>query len=210
MFKLLLEKADKPEIKLPTSAGSSKGQESSSKTYISALLTMPLPLTVWITINCGNFWKRWEYQNTWPASWETYMQVRKQQLELDMEQQTGSKSGKEHVNTAYLTSMQSTSWEMLGWKKHKLESRLLVEISITSDILITPLNQNKTLKEAANLVNYVNASKLCHWGHLHHHNIYSVLNIHFRLLFSESLLSPLKKKTKEFLPFSDQVMIEQT
>ena len=46
---------------------------------------------VWITINCGKFWKRWEYQSTWPASWETYMQVRKQQLELDMEQQTGSK-----------------------------------------------------------------------------------------------------------------------
>ena len=49
------------------------------------------PLTVWITINCGKFWKRWEYQTTWPASWETYMQVRKQQLEMDMEQQTGSK-----------------------------------------------------------------------------------------------------------------------
>ena len=47
--------------------------------------------TVWITINCGKFWKRREYQTTWPASWETYMQVRKQQLELDMEQQTGSK-----------------------------------------------------------------------------------------------------------------------
>ena len=46
---------------------------------------------VWITINCGKFWKRWEYQTTWPASWETYMQVRKQQLEVDMEQQTGSK-----------------------------------------------------------------------------------------------------------------------
>ena len=61
------------------------------KTSISALLTMPKPLTVWITINCGKFWNRWEYQTTWPASWETYMQVRKQQLELDMEQQTGSK-----------------------------------------------------------------------------------------------------------------------
>ena len=48
-------------------------------------------LTVWITINCGKFFKRWEYQTIWPASWETCMQVRKQQLELDMEQQTGSK-----------------------------------------------------------------------------------------------------------------------
>ena len=61
------------------------------KTSISALLTMPKPLTVWITINCGKFWKRWEYQTTWPASWETCMQVRRQQLELDMQQQTGSK-----------------------------------------------------------------------------------------------------------------------
>ena len=61
------------------------------KTSISALLTMPMPLTVWITIICGKFWKRWEYQTIWPASWETYMQVRKQQLEMDMEQQTGSK-----------------------------------------------------------------------------------------------------------------------
>ena len=60
------------------------------KTSISTLLTMPKPLTVWITINCGKFWKRWQYQTTWPASWETYKQVRKQQLELDMEQ-TGSK-----------------------------------------------------------------------------------------------------------------------
>ena len=70
---------------------SSRKQESSRKTSISALLTMPKPLTVWITINCGKFWKRWEYQTTWSDSWEICMQVRKQQLELDMEQQTGSK-----------------------------------------------------------------------------------------------------------------------
>ena len=91
MFKLVLEKAEEPEIKLPTSSESSKKQESSRKTSLSALLTMPNPLTVWIMINCGKFFKREEYQTTWPASWETYMQVRKQQLELDMEQQTGSK-----------------------------------------------------------------------------------------------------------------------
>jgi len=94
MFKLVLEKAEEPEIKLSTSAGSSKEQESSRKTSISALLTMPKPLTVWITTNCGKFFKRWEYQTTWPASWEICMQVKKEQLELDMEQQTGSKSGK--------------------------------------------------------------------------------------------------------------------
>ena len=57
MFKLVLEKAEEPEIKLPISAGSLKKQESSRKTYISALLTMPKPLTVWITINCGKFWE---------------------------------------------------------------------------------------------------------------------------------------------------------
>ena len=91
IFKLVLEKAEEPEIKLPKSDGSSKKQEGSRKTSISALLTMQTPLTEWITINCGKFWKRWEYQTTWPASWETYMQVRKQQLELDMEQQTASK-----------------------------------------------------------------------------------------------------------------------
>ena len=71
------------------------------------------------------------------------MQVRKQQLELDMEQQTGSKQEKEYVKPvychhAYLTYMQSTSWETLGWKKHKLESRLPGEISITSYMQMTP------------------------------------------------------------------------
>ena len=143
MFKIVLEKAEEPEIKLPTSAGSLKNQESSRKTSISALLTMPKPLTVWITINCGEFWKRWEYQTTWPASWETCMQVKKQQLELDMEQWTGSKLGKEYIkavccNPAHLTSMQSTSRETLGWRKHKLQSRFPGELSITSDMQMTP------------------------------------------------------------------------
>ena len=71
------------------------------------------------------------------------MQVKKQQLELDMKQQTGSKLGKEYVKAvychhAYLTSVQSTLCEMLGWMKHKLESRLTGEISITSDMQMTP------------------------------------------------------------------------
>ena len=174
---------------------------------------MPKTLTVWITRNCGKFLKRWEYQIIWLASWEIYMQVRKQQLEMDIKkkkkknwtcnnkwsevtqscpilwdpincsppgssihgifqarilqwvaisfssrsswprdrtqvshickQQTGSKYEKEYhkavyCHPAYLTSMQSTSWEMLGCKKHKLESRLLGEISITSDMQMTP------------------------------------------------------------------------
>ena len=71
MFKLVLEKAEEPEIKLPTSSGSWKKQESSRKTSISALLTMPMPLTMWTTINCGEFWKRWEYRTIWSTSWET-------------------------------------------------------------------------------------------------------------------------------------------
>ena len=90
MFKLVLEKAEEPEVKLPTSAGSSKKQESSRKTSISALLTMPKPLTV----NHNKLWKILEeigISDHLTASWETYMQIRKQQLELDMEQQTGSK-----------------------------------------------------------------------------------------------------------------------
>ena len=79
------------------------------------------------------------------------MQVKKQQFELDMEQQTGSKSRKEYVKAvychpAYLTSMQSTSWDTLDWKKHKLESRLPREISITSDMQMTPSLWQKVKK----------------------------------------------------------------
>ena len=68
-----------------------KAREFKKNTSISALLTMPKALTVWITVNCGKFWKRWEYQTTWSAYWEICMQIRKQQLELDMEKQTCSK-----------------------------------------------------------------------------------------------------------------------
>ena len=71
------------------------------------------------------------------------MQVKKKQLEIDMEQRTGSKLGKEYIKAeychpAYLTYVQSTSWEMPGWMKHKLESRLPGEISVTSDMQMTP------------------------------------------------------------------------
>jgi len=140
IFKLDLEK--EPEIKLPTFTESSKKQKSSRKTSI---LHYWLYQSLWL---CGSqqtvkFLKRWEYQTTWPAFWEICMQVRKQQLELDMEQQTSSKSGKEYVKAvychpAYLTYMQSISCEMLGWMKHKLESRLPGEKAITSDMQMTP------------------------------------------------------------------------
>ena len=71
------------------------------QTATSALLTLPKPLIVWTTTNSGKFLKILEYQTTWPASWETYMQVKKQQLELDMEQQTGSQLGKEYIKAIY-------------------------------------------------------------------------------------------------------------
>ena len=139
MLKLGLEKAEEPEVKLPTSVESSKKQENSRKTSISALLTTSKPLTVWIMTNCGQFFKRWEHQTTSCATWKICMQVKEQQLEPNMEQKTGSKLGKEHIKAvychlAYLTCMQSTSSKMPGWVKHKLESRLLGEILITSDM----------------------------------------------------------------------------
>ena len=89
-------------------------------------------LTVWITTNCGKFLKTWKYQTTLAASWETCMQIKRQQLEPDMEQRTVLKLGKEYIKAVYchpasLTYMQSTSWEMPGWMKHKLESRFLGE-----------------------------------------------------------------------------------
>ena len=95
-------------------------QESSRKISTSGLLTTPKTLTVWTTTNYGKIFKRWEYPTTWPASWEICMQVKKQQLELDMEQKIGSKSGKEyvkavHYHPAHLTYMQSTSSEILAW-----------------------------------------------------------------------------------------------
>ena len=91
MYTLDLEKALEPEIKLSTSTGSQKKQQNSRKTFTSASLTVLKPLTMWITTNYGIFLKRWEYQSNLYASWETCMQVTKQQLELDMEQQTDSK-----------------------------------------------------------------------------------------------------------------------
>ena len=139
MFKMDFKKAEESEIKLPTSVGWSKKQESSRKISTFTLLTMTKPLTVWIKTNYGKFLKRWEYQTTSPASWEICMQVRKQQLELDMEQQTGTKLGKEYIKARYChpafwTYTHRTSWETLEYKKHELESRLPGEISITSDM----------------------------------------------------------------------------
>ena len=100
----------------------SKGSPKKKKTKTSASFTMLKPLTVWITINCGKFFKRWEHQTTLPPSWDICMQVKEQKLELDMVQQTGSKLGKEYIKAVYchpvyLTYMQSTSCKryQAGW-----------------------------------------------------------------------------------------------
>ena len=140
--KLVLEKAEEPEIKLPTSVRSARKQENYRKT---STLLYWLHQSFWLcgSQQTGKFLKRWGYQTTWLDSWEICMQVRKQQLEPDTEQQTRSKLGKEYVKAvychpAYLTYMQSTSFETLGWMKHKLESRFLGEMPLTSDMQMTP------------------------------------------------------------------------
>ena len=112
MYKLGLEKAEEPEIKLPTSAGSYKKQGNSRKA--SASLTMLKPLTVWITTNCGKFFKRWEYQTTLPVSWEICMQVKKATVRTGHGTTDYFKTGKGvHqsciLSPAYLTYMQCTS-----------------------------------------------------------------------------------------------------
>ena len=130
-------------------------QESSRKTFTSALLTMPKPLTVWITTNCGKFWKRWDYQNTWAASWENLYTDQDATVRTGCGTTDWFQIGKGDVKAvychpAYLTYMQSESWETLGWMKHKLESRLLGEISITSDMqMIPPLWQKPKNQRAS-------------------------------------------------------------
>ena len=93
---------------------------SSKKIPTSASWTMLKPLTVWISTNYGKFLKRWKYQTTLPVCRETSMQVKKQQLEADVEQWTDSNLGKQNIKVvcchpAYLTSMQTSSWEMPAW-----------------------------------------------------------------------------------------------
>src|SRR5574340_1167226 len=119
MFKLDLGKGEEPEIKLPTSIGSLKKQESPRKTSISALLTMPKPLTVWITIN-WEILKEMGIPDHLTCLLRNLYAGQEQQLKLDIEQWTGSKLGKEyvkavHCHPAYLTCMQCTSYEMLVW-----------------------------------------------------------------------------------------------
>ena len=98
----------------------------------------------------SNILKRRKYQTTWAASWEICRQVNMQQLEVDMEQQTGSKQGKEYVKAVYChpAYMQSTSWEMLDWMRHKMESRLPGEMSVASYTQMTPSLWQKVTKNS--------------------------------------------------------------
>ena len=148
MLKLVLEKAEEPEIKLPTSDGSSKKQESFRKTSISAFLTMPKPLTVWITVE--NSERDW---NTRPPDLPLEKPITGQEATVRSGYGTTDwfQIGKGVCqgcifSPAYLTYTQSTSWETLGWRKHKLESRLPGEISITSDMQMTPPSWQKVKK----------------------------------------------------------------
>ena len=120
-----------------------KTREFQKDIYFCLIETMLKPLIVWITTNCWKFLKRCACQTTLPVSWGTCMHVKKQQLKTYMEQGNGSKLGKEyvkavHCHSAYLTSMQCISYEILGWMNHKLESRLPGERWTTSGMHMIP------------------------------------------------------------------------
>ena len=145
MFKVDLEKAEEPEIKLPTFVGSSQKQESSRKH-----LLYWLHQSLWLCWSQQTVEKSSRVRNTRPpylppekSVFLCLTQVKKWQLEPDMEQLTSSRLGKEYIRAVYchpvyLTYMQSTSWEMPDWMKHRLESRFLGEISTTSVKQMTP------------------------------------------------------------------------
>ena len=142
MYKLGLEKAEDQRSNCQHPLDHQKSRRIPEKHL---LLLYWLLQSFWLcgSKQTGKFLKRWEYHTTCPASWENGMQVKKQQLELDMEQQIGSKSGKEYIKAVYchpdyLTYMQSTLWEMPGWTSTRCNQDCLGEISITSDMQMTP------------------------------------------------------------------------
>ena len=140
MFKLVLEKAEEPEIKLPISTGSWKKHENPIKTSTSALLTTLKPLTVWITINCGKFLKEMGTKHLTCCIRNLYADqektVRTGHRTMDWFQ-TGKGGCQGCILSPFLFNLHA-SWEMSGWRKHKLDSRLLGEISIKSDKQMTP------------------------------------------------------------------------
>ena len=142
MFKLDLQKAEEQEIKLPASIGSSKEQENSRKTSTSDSLIILKPLTVWITTN-WKILKEMRIPDHLTCLLRNLYACQEATFRTGQGTTDCSKSWKEYVkpaycHTVYLTYMQSTSWEMLDWMKHKLESRLPGEIEIISDMQMTP------------------------------------------------------------------------
>ena len=149
MFKLDLEKAGEPEIKFSTSTGSSKKQKDSRKTSTSASLATLKPLTVWITTNCGKFFKEIGIPNHLTCLLRNLYAGQEATVRTGHGTMDWFKIGKGvsqgciYCHPAYLTYMKRTSYEMLGWMTHKLESRFLGEISTTSAMQIYHFNGRK-------------------------------------------------------------------
>ena len=143
MYKPDLEKAEEPEIKVPTSVGSQKKQKSSGKTSTSALLTAPKPLTAWITMNCGKFFKRWEPDHLTYLLRNLYagqeVTVRTGHVTADwFHIGKGERQGRMLSPCLFNLCAEYIMLEMLGWMRHKLESRLPGEVLITSDMEVAP------------------------------------------------------------------------
>ena len=148
MFKLVLEKAEEPDIKLPTSGESSKKQKSYRKVSISAWLTMPKSLIVYAkAFDCVDHSKLWKIQEQMGIPDHLTCMFLLRNLYVGQEATENwtwnnrlVPDRKKNMSRLYIVTllMQSTSWETLGWRKHKLESRLPGEISITSDMQMTP------------------------------------------------------------------------
>ena len=138
MFQVVLEKARDPIANMHWIIEKAREFQ---KNITSASLTMLKPLTVWITANCGKFLKTWEYQTTLPTSCKTYMQIKKKQLELDMEPQTASKLGKELciLSPCLFNLYAKCIMRNAELKEHKLESSLPGEISTTSNMQMITL-----------------------------------------------------------------------
>ena len=154
MFKLVLEKAEEPEIKLLTSAGSSKNQERSRKKKKNIYFCF---IDYAKTFDCVDHNKQWKILKEMGIPGHLTCLLRNLYAGQEATVRTGEGTadwfqiGKEYIKAvychpAYLTYMQNTSWETLSWKKHKLESRLPGEISITSDMQMTPLLWQKVKK----------------------------------------------------------------
>ena len=158
MYKLDLEKAEEPEIKLPTSAGSQKKQENSRKKHLLLLYWLGQSLWLCRSQQTGKFFKRWEYQTTLPASWEICVQIKKQQLEQDMEQQTYSKLGKEYIKAV------PTSWLFNSHAEHIMQNAGLDEAQAGIKIARRNINNLRYVDDATPMAENEEELKSLSWG----------------------------------------------